>query len=235
MLPALCRPKGASNIVVAFSREPKEGELATLTKQGADIFELRLDLAGCTDPTVAAAMASKFTNYPLIATDRSRLEGGNGGDDNQRLTLLAATTTYANAIDLELSSTSILNQVSQVVHGNNCELILSYHHFGATPKLAKLETLMQQAFQAGADIFKVACKVNDQQDLDTLTKLLIKAQSNNQRLAVMGMGESDLAKQSRSLLGLAGSQFVFAQTGEPTAPGQPNLAWLNQLLTGTNY
>ena len=229
-LPAPHRANGAGNIAVPFTESPAAGELATLTEQGADIFELRLDLIASATPQQAGKIASAFAGFPLIATARSIAEGGRNCAGQERVGLLAAAAEHAWAIDIELASRDLHEAVAKLAAEHNCDLIVSSHHFDATPDPEKLTRLAQNAFAIGADVFKIACQVASQADVNNLADLIAAGGKDSQRIAAMGMGDSELARQSRVQLAKAGSLFVFASARNATAAGQPSLQWLARQL-----
>lgn len=213
-----------------FDRAARPGEAASLAKGGADIFELRLDLAQANGPEVAEKMAASFAGAPLISTCRCASEGGKGGEDMERLMLIAATVRHAHAIDVELSAASILPEAAMLAESNGCELIVSFHGLSGTPGIGELEEKAEQAVVAGASIIKVATRCDDEGDVDTLAKLLEGQKAKGHDIAVMGMGDTEVAKQSRVRLARQGSLFVFASAGLESAPGQPRLKWLADQL-----
>lgn len=219
-------------IALPFDRAAKHDELAQLRKQGADIFELRLDLAGNPTQAQAAMLSASFAGHPLIATCRHPDEGGQGDADVARLSRLAACVEHASALDIELAAASILPEAKILATKHGCELIVSFHDLNATPELARLENIMDDAFAAGATVAKIVTTVTTEADLANLQELLALARSTNRPLAIMGMGETDLALRSRLELARAGSLFVFARAGLETTPGQPELAWLASQLRG---
>ena len=225
----LPRRQGGS-IAIPFDKAAEQGEAARLRDEGADIFELRLDLAEADSPEAAEAMASSFSGFPLVCTCRSSDEGGKGGEDYERLMLIAATVGHAHAIDVEMSSAAILAQAAMLAQNNGCELILSYHDLTGTPSKDALDETAEQAHQAGASIIKVVTTTSSDADVDILSKFLHGQLEKERDIAVMGMSTGDTARQSRARLAKEGSVFVFASVGLESAPGQPSLQWLAEQL-----
>lgn len=225
----LPRRRGGS-IAVPFARAADPDELERLAGAGADFFELRIDLAGCDSPEDAERMAASFGGRPLICACRSAAEGGRGGADHERLMMLAATVRHAHALDVELSSPQILPQAALLASENGCELVVSLHFLDGTPDLGDLEELAEQAAAAGAGVIKVAATCSGDGDVDTLAELLRREREKGRDIAVMGMGDSDVAAESRVRLAKLGSVFVFARAELESAPGQPGLKWLAERL-----
>ena len=223
----LPRIKGGA-IAVPFTRAARKDELAELRAKGADIFELRLDLADSATPDSAQKMAASFAGHPLIVTCRCKKEGGKGGDDIERLLLLASTLEHATAIDVELSSASILQQASELARTNRCELIVSCHKYKNMPSIDFLDEVVEQAMVAEADIVKIVTVVSSQNDIDKLVGFLERHLDDKRSMAVMGMGEDVFSANSRVQLAKHGSIFVFGSSEAKTAPGIPSLEWLTQ-------
>lgn len=218
-------------IVVAFDRAANPDELAPLRERGTDYFELRLDLTDSQSPAQDAINAASFAGHPLIVTCRRADEGGVEATDSERMLRIAACLEHASAIDIEHASESILPQARMLADGNDCELIISSHLLQETPSLDWLIKRVEQSFVAGADICKLVTLVRSTADVALLTELVEQERSTKQRpLAVMSMGDAELAGPGRVSLGRAGSLFVFGQAPAATAAGQPKLDWLAQQL-----
>lgn len=215
-------------IAVAFNRAITPAELADLQGSGADIFELRLDLL---DKDIAIEeveqISASFADAPLIITCRAANEGGCELNDEERLLRYASAINYATAVDIELASTALLDKLRPMLQDRDIELILSYHNLTTTPARALLADIVADCFANEADICKIATTVNNEADIEILLDLLAQEQ---QPLAVMGMGELELAGTSRVKLAQAGSLFVFAQGPHATATGQPALCWLQNKI-----
>lgn len=154
---------------------------------------------------------------PLILTVRHPMEGGaNSLSLAQRKELIRQFIPLANYLDVELRSVGALKQEMEMARAEGLQIIISDHHFKATPSLAKLKERRRKAQQAGADIFKIATRTNSLSDLATLTTLLTR--QGNPRLSVMGMGP--YGKISRLLFARAGSALNYGYLDQPQVPGQ---------------
>lgn len=197
---------------------PSSGALscALKLKPGAvDVLELRLDhFAEDTRPLSRALPRLKF---PLIITARHPQEGGAGNlTAVRRRELYAEFLPAAAFIDAELRSAAQLAATIADARARGVRVILSAHFFKNTPTLAKLESLRDRAFAAGADIFKIATLTRTMRDVITLATLL--ARSPRRQLSVMGMGE--FGKLSRPLLANAGSVLNYGYLDAAQVPGQ---------------
>ena len=222
------------SIALPFFDTVSKEKLEDLVNLGADIFEFRLDLANNPTGDKAKTLTENFATHPLILTCRSSNEGGKGTSDKQRLASLQSCAKYATAIDIEIASTTLHNEIHKLVEINDCELIMSYHNFETTPALDELTQKVAQAFNKGADICKIVTTTSTSKDLDVLIELLeTEKNDKNRPLAVMNMTkeDGDLGATGRVQLAKSGSVFMFACLPDSaTAKGQPELSWLVKQL-----
>lgn len=175
-----------------------------------DFAELRLDTMDFSEYAV-----KKIFSMPLklIATCRS----GTKNDKQRQGLLLAAIDAGAAYVDVELEADeNYRSKLIETAKQKHCKVIISYHNFEKTPNKVELKHIMQDCFDAGADIAKIACQVNCDQDNARLLSLL----DSDEKLVVIGMGEK--GKITRIVAPLLGSEFTFAalSKGQETASGQ---------------
>ena len=139
-------------------------------------------------------------------------------DEDHRLEILkTAIQSGADYVDIELGSDQAFsNEIIQSARYHDTTLIISYHNFELTPAMPELEQIIRDCLKAGADVVKIACQVNQAEDLRNLFKLY----SRDQRMVIIGMGK--LGVISRIAAPMLGAEFTFAapETGQETAPGQ---------------
>ena len=202
--------------VVGTIPSPAALRCALGLKPGAvDLFELRVDHFA-DDPRKLWHAAPRLC-APLIVTVRHPAEGGAGGLSlARRRELYGQFLPAAKFIDLELRSARQLAATVADARARGVKLIVSAHFFKTTPSLARLETLRDRAFAAGADVFKVATLTRTLSEVLTLASLL--ARSPRLPLSVMGMGK--FGKLSRPLLACAGSVLNYGFLDAAQVPGQ---------------
>ena len=191
------------------------------TARGFDIVELRIDLfPSLAERHVLERMAA-FKDSATIGTIRSKAEGGKWDlPEAQRLDLFKAIAGEAGAVDIELSSREIVDDVIAIAHAQGKLAIASYHNFERTPPYADLESVVREAKAKGADIVKIATHCSAPSDLKALARLTVLNHESN--LIVIGMGAAGAA--SRVFFPALGSLMTYACTGAPVAPGQYAMA-----------
>ena len=204
-------------------------ERAVRMHRPPDLFELRLDHLGGIADEVENVLPKLRT--PLIITARDPHEGGaNKLRLRQRRDLLARFLNHADYIDVELRAARALRALLAIAKTKNVRRIISFHNFKATPSARILATKAGEAKSQGADIFKVATRIDTPTELGRLLEFMTSSRLDL-ALAVMGIGR--LGAISRVLLSRAGSVLIYASVGAATdVEGQMSLEQLRALGFG---
>lgn len=206
-----------------------EGELdALLAADGADLVELRADLfAAPTAARVGAALERLRTGpRPIVVTVRAEAEGGRPVAEPQRRAIYETGLALADAVDVEIASTALVEALVEPARRAGRTVILSTHDFEGTPARTELLDRVARAFDAGADVAKVATFPRSLAELQVL--LDVTRGLAPQPIATLAMGP--WGPLSRFVLPAAGSLLTYAAVGTPTAPGQLGLAELVALV-----
>ena len=208
---------GSPLVAVGFKDGVSLKTLQKAKKDGLGVAELRVDLFSSYDRKHVLKEAAKFKNFPIIATIRSRREGGKWNlSDAQRLELFQALIPKVDAVDIELSSSSLVRKVVKAAHRSGKLTIVSYHNFDRTPDLNSLNTIIKKAKKIGADIVKIAALARSPEDVQRLGLLTVQNKPKNMITIAMGKKGS----VSRILFPALGSLITYSSLGETLAPGQ---------------
>ncbi len=217
-------PKPA--IVAVIASLPDLEEIRKLAAGQFDLCELRIDLwyRASTDLETSIGQVP----YPKIATVRDPDEGGaNALPEKERLELYQRWLPFCDLIDVELRNLSRFSGLVEQAELAGKGVIVSFHDFEKTPSLEELQEKLDRCRLQEAQIFKVASKVAQWSDVETLIQLLQR--NPESRIAAMGMGE--FGKLSRLVLSRLGSCLVYGSVGEAVAPGQWPVKELARLLS----
>ena len=188
-----------------------------------DFAEIRMDRMVLTPEDIADIFSQPLT---LIATCRSGIL-----DDQQRKDyLIAAIEAGAGYVDIEVKSDiEYRRAIIGAARSKKCKIIVSFHDFYETPEDEGLRQIVTLCLSEGADIAKIACKVNSVIDSSRLLGLLGQKDFKD-RLVVVGMGEK--GKITRIVSPLLGSLFTYASFSEgvETADGQIEMARLEEII-----
>jgi len=216
-------------IALVISDIKNSGLMKKAESSGADILELRLDQCKKIPQKdiVKTVKTIKTKGMPLIATIRSEKEGGGKSfSQAQRLKLFEAVIPLVDAVDIELSSKTIIDKVIKKAKQAEKKVIISYHNFKSTPSESSLKNIIFKAEGKGADIVKIAALAKNQSDIIKLLELTITFQDKN--LITIAMGEKGTV--SRVLFPLAGSVLTYTYLDKPSAGGQIPLYRLKEQL-----
>lgn len=197
----------------------------------ADVVEARLDLAaaragaaGATPPPapdltsfLPACERLQSAGVPVLLTVRLVADGGRWLEDAGRLPLFqrALASNACSWVDIEVES-SIAAAVVSAVHAQGGLAVVSHHDFAGTPDVETLEGLVDQARALGADLVKIATRVDALEDHDRLVELVRRRR--DQPIAIVGMGP--FGTSLRTYLPCVGSRLTYGFLDESAAPGQ---------------
>lgn len=207
-------------IAVPLADKVSPSSIHRAKKLGMDIAELRIDLFSSYKKDHLLIEIKKFKGIPVIATIRSKKEGGRwSGSEKERLELFKTVLPHAAYVDIERSSKLILKEVVREAKKLKKTVIISYHDFSKTPEMNFLKKILKSAKSAGADIVKIAVTAKSLQDVRRLGEFT--ASHATQKLITLSMGKTGAL--SRLLFPSLGSLVTFASHGRSTAPGQWDL------------
>lgn len=194
----------------------------TIGSGQCDLIELRLDVLG-TGSEVRSFAERHSAAFPLLLTARHPAEGGHHDlDEKARLEALEVLFDRAAALDLELRTLATGPEIWDEAGSRGVLRIASRHDFDRCPEFEDLQDSVAAMRDAGADVAKLAFRIEQPADLQIIPRLLRECPG---RLAVMGMGP--LAPVSRLLAAHCGSLLNYGYLGSgSTAPGQ----WPARLL-----
>ena len=188
-----------------------------LTAKEVDFLEWRADFLG------TGIVESKI---PWIVTARHPAEGGqNNMSPAARREALLELLPAAALVDVEIRSLRGMKEVLTEARKAGVGVIASFHDFQKTPSASRLEDLVKQACDAGADVMKIATRADSPADVARLLNLL---ECSPLPLAVMGMGR--LGMPSRVMLAAAGSVLNYGWLHCPNVTGQWSAPELRSVL-----
>ena len=220
------RPGSAPTRIVGSVHTPRGLRDAARLRPGGgvDVVEVRLDCLQDEEGKLAALL--RETRLPILLTARHPREGGAAKlSTERRRNLLETFLSFASMVDFELRSAHAFPDLLASARKRRIRIVLSSHHFGRAPGLAKFTKTQTEARRLGADICQIAVHLNSASDLARL--LLVQARASYP-LATMGMGP--LGKVSRLVLPLAGSRLVYGYIDRPQVEGQWPAALLAERL-----
>ncbi|MCI0469046.1 MAG: type I 3-dehydroquinate dehydratase [Nitrospirae bacterium] len=206
-------------------------DIVNLTAQSlaeADVLELRVDMfSDISLPHVIDIFKSARKRFgkPIIATVRDINEGGER-EIPDRLNIYKAIIPFADMVDAEINSGSLLEDLKALCKTNKKILLGSYHNFECTPENAFLENILAIADRAAVDIAKIALMPKDKDDMIRL--LLFTLMHKDRGIITMSMG--DIGLPSRVFGAVFGSLMTYGYVNHPSAPGQLSISELMDIF-----
>jgi len=206
-----------------------EADLDALAAAGAaDLLELRVDLFAAPRPDVVRAALERIrgAGKPVILTVRAASEGGRAMPEELRAELYRTGLSLADAIDVEIASRALAEDLIPRARSAGHTVILSAHDMAATPSPDVLRALVARARSLGADLPKLATSTSTLDELHGLLEVTLAERAAG--IVTLGMGP--LGPLSRVALPAAGSVLTYGAAGSGTAPGQLPVAELAALV-----
>lgn len=232
--------KGQPKICLPIVDRSKEDILKTVERYEDfdhwDVVELRLDFyEDLLDPTALTKLLERVrshTKHLILATIRTKKEGGEVTLTKQQYSMLVKTIILSECVDLidiELSQgeTAVIQMVDGA-HKHYIKTIISAHNFERTPSSLQMKQTLKKMKEVGGDILKLAVMPHDVHDVVRLLDVTHEARVLNTPVITMAMGE--LGVLSRVAGETFGSAMTFATLGKASAPGQIPLDQMYDIL-----
>jgi 3-dehydroquinate dehydratase-1 len=225
--PLICLP------LVAGTKEELIGQASILVELAPDLLEWRVDgFTGVEDVTKSLAALSELRSIigeiPLIFTCRIDQEGGMriiSQEKRLELIVAAIASGHIDLVDIELcNGQEFIDAVKMHTQARHVALILSYHNFKETPDETFIYDKLLAAYEAGADIPKLAVMPKDYADVLTLFNATNRARNSAIEAPLVTMSMGVQGAVTRLAGGLFGSDITFAVGKASSAPGQIPIA-----------
>lgn len=210
------------SIVASIGKAPVDS--AIKAKQlGADLLELRIDLLDVDARKTLQEL--KKLGLPVIITNRMKQEGGAWkGSEAERIQKLLSLLPLADAVDIELCAED-RDAVVKKAKSMGKTVIISTHDFQRTPSYEIMMGVIREAFEAGADIAKLAVMPHSFEDVLRLLEVTLHS-----KYAVCTIAMGDFGRHSRVIAPVYGSVMTYGYVDTPTAPGQLRVDELKDML-----
>jgi len=229
--------------LVGATPEQLGTELDMVLPKQPDMLEWRVDFFhGIANSAEVVRMAQSIKaaagGIPILFTRRSTREGGEpiGMSEDQVVAMYEAVchAKCVDLIDFEMSNDADhIAHLRSISRAHGIGLVLSFHHFSATPSQQELVARFELAQQLGADVAKIAVMPQRLDDVLTLLSATLQA-STTLAIPVVSMSMGPYGSLTR-LFGFAfGSALSFAVGANSSAPGQVPIEDLNTVLAIVN-
>lgn len=201
--------------------------------EAPDVVEWRLDAWGEHDAAGAVPLLPRLRaalpGLPLLATFRSRAEGGPGELTDQAWVQLVIELLDAGveAVDVEVSrGTDAVARVVAHAREVGAVVVGSSHDFAGTATDDALDATFDALAALGADVLKVAVAPENLTDVLRLLAAGERARRHGRAVLPVAMGEAGVL--TRFAGEVWGAPATFALVGSGSAPGQVPVAQIRR-------
>lgn len=211
----------------------------SLRALGADIAEWRIDHFTSFRSEAAltrclAALRQTLGEMPLLATFRTKQEGGAESitpEDYQALNTLVAQSDAVDLLDIEaMLDEATVNKLVQIAHENQILALLSNHDFEKTPHAEEMVCRLRHMQAQGGDLLKLAVMPHSHTDVLALLEATCTIQDDPAAPPLITMSMGNLGVLTRLCGAFSGSVLTFGAAEQASAPGQIPAAKLRQIL-----
>lgn len=226
---------GAFKVCASLMSETAEGFKALTSRaleEGADLIELRLDALAELNLAASVVDGAKDLGATVIATVRSREEGGRySGGPKPLVEVLRAVSEHADLVDLDRTSLMI-REVRSLASELGAERVIASVHLGpGDPSVAELVKLAE-VLRSHGDLVKLVTSPVTAAGAASTLALYREVEWSRGGLVSFSVGERWSLTRPLSLV--LGAPFTYAALkGKEVAPGQlsvPETKLLAELL-----
>lgn len=171
---------------------------------------------------------------PVLMTFRTSKEGGEKAIDPDKyvsLNLEAAKTGLVDLVDVEIfTGDDVVKKIIDGAHEAGVKVIASNHDFHKTPSQSDIVYRLRKMQDMGADIPKIAVMPQNKKDVLTLLAATEEMASDFADRPIITMSMAGTGVISRLCGEVFGSSMTFGAAGKASAPGQMDVAALNEVL-----
>lgn len=226
-------------LCVSLSERTLQGCLNILDNlQEDEMAEVRVDLvshlsprSSVDDPGLSDEELKVLWRHPrdkiVTCRDIQGMQGPGFTLERQKVLENAIKTRTVQMVDVEYEAPeSYRKAIAHVAVENNVRMIISYHNYEETPSKEKLLKIVDDCFQYGADIAKVAVLSRSKQD----TARVLSLYEDQRPVVALSMGSDGVI--SRVAATKLGSPFTFVAVSAEsmTAPHQVTLKHMRTIF-----
>lgn len=232
-MPKICVP------IVGTSWEEIKEQAEEIVKLPVDFVEWRMDwYEKVTEESSVIDILGLLRQYlgdlPLLATFRTKQEGGMQEFSQQEYCALmntVLTSGYIDLADVELFlGEKLVKELIEAAHRAGVFVVASNHDFFKTPTKEEMIRRLCKMQELGADVLKIAVMPNTNRDVLTLLETTVEMNEVYAKKPLITMAMSGIGMISRLSGECFGSAVTFGAARKASAPGQIGVEQLREIL-----
>lgn len=234
--------EGVPKLIVPIVDKTHQGIIDKVRSFGSrkvDMIEWRMDhFEHVTDPeavvSVLKDLRAELPDMPILATFRTKKEGGElaiSMEAYTRLNRTVAESGYVDLVDVEIfSGDAVVRENIDAIHKAGVLVVASNHDFDKTPPKEELIARMCKMQEMGADLPKLAMMPNTPEDVSALLDATWEMHEKYADRPIFTMSMKGIGTISRLAGEVFGSCATFGSVGMSSAPGQVTIEDLSTVL-----
>lgn len=232
-MPKICVP------IVGTTWEEIKEQAEEMVKLPVDFVEWRMDwYENVTEESSVIDILGLLRQYlgdlPLLATFRTKQEGGMQEFSQQEYRALmntVLTSGYIDLADVELFlGEKLVKELIKAAHRAGVFVVASNHDFFKTPTKEEMIRRLCKMQELGADVLKIAVMPNTNRDVLTLLETTVEMNEVYAKKPLITMAMSGIGMISRLSGECFGSAVTFGAARKASAPGQIGVEQLREIL-----
>lgn len=232
-MPKICVP------IVGTTWEEIKEQAEEMVKLPVDFVEWRMDwYENVTEESSVIDILGLLRQYlgdlPLLATFRTKQEGGMQEFSQQEYCALmntVLTSGYIDLADVELFlGEKLVKELIKAAHRAGVFVVASNHDFFKTPTKEEMIRRLCKMQELGADVLKIAVMPNTNRDVLTLLETTVEMNEVYAKKPLITMAMSGIGMISRLSGECFGSAVTFGAARKASAPGQIGVEQLREIL-----
>lgn len=232
-MPKICVP------IVGTTWEEIKEQAEEMVKLPVDFVEWRMDwYENITEESSVIDILGLLRQYlgdlPLLATFRTKQEGGMQEFSQQEYRALmntVLTSGYIDLVDVELFlGEKLVKELIEAAHRAGVFVVASNHDFFKTPTKEEMIRRLCKMQELGADVLKIAVMPNTNRDVLTLLETTVEMNEVYAKKPLITMAMSGIGMISRLSGECFGSAVTFGAARKASAPGQIGVEQLREIL-----
>ena len=232
-MPKICVP------IVGTTWEEIKEQAEEMVKLPVDFVEWRMDwYENVTEESSVIDILGLLRQYlgdlPLLATFRTKQEGGMQEFSQQEYRALmntVLTSGYIDLVDVELFlGEKLVKELIKAAHRAGVFVVASNHDFFKTPTKEEMIRRLCKMQELGADVLKIAVMPNTNRDVLTLLETTVEMNEVYAKKPLITMAMSGIGMISRLSGECFGSAVTFGAARKASAPGQIGVEQLREIL-----
>lgn len=226
--------------VMAASMEDMISQAKTAKENGPDMIEWRADaLVGIDREEIRTealkTLRSIMGETPILFTCRDFVDRGKQDlpyETKKAILEAAVNSNCIDAVDIEIVHKEYISVLKELAHANGVQLLIAHHDWNNTPSNEKIEAIIREEYDMGADILKYSFSPQSYGDVARVAEVTLATKKAWQNRPVFSISGGEKGMISRICGRALGTNLCFASIGKTMQVHIADLRKLDKMILG---